>query len=95
MLFYDNKAKIINDKIEKSLSYQKEEKFNIVFLDPPFADNDFIKNLQNIKKNKIFKDKHIVIIHREKKSDDKIMNTIDQILVKYYGRSKIIFGTFN
>lgn len=95
LLFYDNKAKIINDKIEKSLSYQKEEKFNIVFLDPPFADNDFIKNLQNIKKNKIFKDKHIVIIHREKKSDDKIMNTIDQILVKYYGRSKIIFGTFN
>ena len=90
-LFDNDKVRIINDKIEKNLSYQRE-KFNIIFLDPPFADNKFIKNLQNIKKYKIFKDKHIVIIHREKKSDDKLADTIDQVLVKYYGRSKIIFG---
>ena len=64
-------------------------------MDPPFADSNFILNLELIKKNKIFKTKHIVIIHREKKSYDKLENVIETVEIKQYGRSKIIFGLFN
>jgi 16S rRNA G966 N2-methylase RsmD len=48
-----------------------------------------------MKKNKIFNFNHIVIIHRERKSEDDYKNLLKIIETKYYGRSKIIFGEFN
>jgi 16S rRNA (guanine966-N2)-methyltransferase len=89
------KTKILNNKIETILKNNSKEKFNIFFFDPPFKDKDFIKNLHFIKKNKMYKTKHIIIIHREKNSKDDINNLINIIDSKQYGRSKIIFGLFN
>ena len=43
------KSKIFTDKIENVLS-RLEEKFNIFFLDPPFADENYFLNLELIKK---------------------------------------------
>ena len=74
--------------------YNKEEKFNIIFFDPPFADKKIVYNLKNIKKNKIFKDDHVLIIHREKGSNEKFNDIFNELIIKYYGRSKIIFGKF-
>ena len=88
------KSKIFTDKIENVLS-RLEEKFNIFFLDPPFSDKDFTKNLSLIKKKQMNKKKHVVIIHREKKNLDNFDNILNVLLVKKYGRSKIIFGLFN
>ena len=90
-----HKAKIINRKIEDIKNWNHGEKFNLFFFDPPFADKDFILNLDNIRKSKIFTNKHLVIIHREKKSDDKFDNYLNILLKKKYGRSKIIFGEFS
>ena len=90
-----NKAQIHNEEIDFFLDKKKREnKFNIIFLDPPFAENHFIKQLNQIKKIKIFSNKHIVIIHREKKFLDNINNILNVVLIKEYGRSKIIFGYF-
>ena len=72
-----------------------KEKFNIFFLDPPFADNQYILNLSLIKKKKIYDNKHIIIIHREKRSKDNFSDIINILDIKKYGRSKIIFGVFN
>ena len=88
-------AIIINSKIENFLKKNDIEKFDIFFLDPPFTDNEFVNNLNLIKKNKIYKKKHIVIIHRERGSIDNYGTLIKKIIVKEYGRSKIIFGIFN
>ena len=94
LLIEDEKAIILNEKVEKSLLYYKKEKFNIIFFDPPFADNRIVYNLKNIKKNKIFRDDHVVIIHREKGSNEKFNDIFNELIIKYYGRSKIIFGKF-
>ena len=88
-------ATLINDKIENVLIRNEKKKYNIFFLDPPFADIEFIKNLALIKKNKIYQNNHIVIIHREKKSRDNFGDIMNILMTKVYGRSKIIFGTFN
>ena len=61
---------------------------------PPFASNNFLKYLYLIKKNKMYKKKHIVIIHREKRSEDNLNEYLKIIKIKKYGRSKIIFGLF-
>jgi 16S rRNA (guanine966-N2)-methyltransferase len=63
-------------------------------LDPPFADSTFAKNLQFIKENKLYNRNHLIIIHREKKTIDEIEDFMKIIIVKKYGRSKIIFGSF-
>ena len=95
LLSINSKATIINSKIEKVLDNNEKQKFNIFFLDPPFVDNDFIKILNTIKKNKIYEAKYIIILHREKKNREKLEDFINIILTKEYGRSKIIFGLFN
>lgn len=88
-----NKSEVINGSIENHL-FKIKEKYNIFFFDPPYADREFVENLNTIKKNKIFFKDHIVIIHREKKSLDDFKNFVNTIIVKQYGRSKIIFGMF-
>lgn len=89
------KSKIYNSSIENFLKRVLEEKFHIFFFDPPFADLDFIKNLELIKDNKIFKKKHIVIIHREAKNKEEFKGLLEIVDSRLYGRSKIIFGIFN
>ena len=89
------KTLIFNNKIENILNNIIHERFDIFFLDPPFADLDYLKTLELMKKNKIFNFNHIVIIHRERKSEDDYKNLLKIIETKYYGRSKIIFGEFN
>ena len=49
-----DKSIIYLDRIENILSKNILEKYNIFFLDPPFADYEFINNLEIIKKKKIF-----------------------------------------
>ena len=90
-----NKTKLLNRKIEDELGHKFENKFDIFFLDPPFADSDFINNLKKLKDAKLFNKNHIVIIHREKKTFDDFENLLKIIETKAYGRSKIIFGSFS
>ena len=84
----------INDKIENCLKRMDAEKFEIIFFDPPFKDKDYLIQLQNIKDKKIYKREHLVIIHREEKSEDNYEEILKPIIIKNYGRSKIIFGFF-
>lgn len=89
-----DKAKVIQDKIINYLNSKIKEKFQIIFFDPPFAKNDYIEELKLIKKTKIFSSNHVIIIHRERKTNDILKDTIKPIIIKNYGRSKIIFGKF-
>ena len=86
------KSKIYNKKIEDTLLQLRKKKFNLIFFDPPFSDINFIKNIEFIKNNKMFKLNHVIVIHRESKSEDQIKDIVNVVLTKKYGRSKIIFG---
>ena len=90
-----NKAKIFNDKAEKVLNNKLVQKFDICFLDPPFNDDEYMKNLIHIKNENLFAADHVVIIHREKGSMDNLSKIINVFDIKEYRRSKIIFGNFN
>ena len=92
-LSIERKSIANNGMIQNFLTKDFGEKFNILFLDPPFIDKEFIKNLITIKNKKLMKKNHIIIIHREKKTQDDFNNTMKTISIKEYGRSKIIFGT--
>jgi len=89
-----NKSIVHNKKIENVLP-DLNEKFNIFFFDPPFKDNSYLQNIKLIKRKKIFKKNHIVIVHREKGTKDEFSDILKMIDSKKYGRSKILFGVFN
>ena len=86
---------IYNDGSELLSKLRDGMNFDILFLDPPFKDKKFTEILKVIKEKHICNKKHVVIIHREKKVEDYLKDSIDIVLAKNYGRSKIIFGTFN
>ena len=89
-----DKANIIISEIQKFLNRNQKEKFEIIFLDPPFIKNTYLKELKLIKEKKIYKENNLIIIHRDKKSNDSFDNILNLLITKQYGRSKIIFGKF-
>ena len=88
----EERSTIIKENIEFFLKEGLFEKFEIIFLDPPFSDNSYLGILKTIREKKICKKNHIIIIHREKKSLDNFKDILHPLIVKQYGRSKIIFG---
>ena len=92
----ENKSNIIKNKIISFIGQFKDKsKFDIIFFDPPFAENYFINELKLLKESNIFAKDHLIIIHREKKTRDDLSGILNILTTKNYGRSKVIFGDFN
>ena len=89
-----DKAEIKNEKIINFLKEKSKNKFEIIFMDPPFAEISYLQELKMIKEKKFYKKKHIVIIHRESTSNDAYKEYLNPLIIKKYGRSKIIIGRF-
>ena len=88
----ENKSKIYNNSAYnlEDLNF-KNIIFDLIFLDPPFKDGKIKSLIDQIKKLKITDINSILIIHRNKKTDDKISQYLDIIEEKNYGLSKIFF----
>tara|TARA_B110000037_G_scaffold198885_1_gene238173 strand:+ start:702 stop:1268 length:567 start_codon:yes stop_codon:yes gene_type:complete len=80
-IFSENTLKTLNNK------------FDIIFMDPPYKEKKLADLLNIIIKLKLLKDNGIVIIHRHKKEEDIFPNEFNIIIKKNYGISKIIFGS--
>ena len=88
-------SKVVGEKIITFFNkLNNKDKFEIIFFDPPFAENFFVEELKVIKNSSIYRKKHIIIIHREDNSKDELDKIINILLTRNYGRSKVIFGTF-
>ncbi len=85
--------KIVEDNIFSNLNFNTfKKKFDIIFLDPPYKENDLTKLIQTLVNEKFLKNNGILIIHRHKNHKDVFTKNIKIIEEKKYGISKIIFG---
>ena len=75
-----NQEKMLNDK------------FDLIFLDPPFKDRNIGTIIEKIKEEKIINKKTLLILHRNKKTIDKLSEKFLVLREERYGISKIIFG---
>ena len=92
----EKKSMILETKVISFLSrLKKSDKYDIIFFDPPFSENFFINELNMIKNSNIYNKNHIVIVHREKKSQDNLSGVMNVFLTRNYGRSSVLFGNFN
>ena len=91
-----NKTKIFTSNVYQELKKKEiyESKFNLIFCDPPFKNNDIKSLLEYILANKFLKKNGTLILHRNKNTKDAIPKNFSTIEERVYGISKIIFGKF-
>ena len=92
----DNKYEIIEENLFVDFNYKKFfNKFDIIFLDPPYRESKINIIFDNLFKNKILNNDGIIIIHRHKKDNGEYSKNFKVLEEKKYGISKILFGTLN
>jgi len=87
----NNQTKIL--PIDIKAFFKKSEfnkKFDIIFVDPPYVVED-LSVIELIKKKNILNKIHIIIIHREKNSNNNFLSNFKILKNKVYGRSEIFF----
>ncbi len=70
------------------------DKFDIIFLDPPYKDKNLENLLIKIKDQKILNKNGIIILHRHKNETKSFASNFKLIEQKIYGISKIIFLSY-
>ena len=73
----------------------KNEKLDLIFLDPPYKEENIKIILEYIAKLKLLKESGLIVLHRHKKTKDYIGNKFTIKRSVKYGISKIIFVKIN
>jgi len=96
-LKYEKKATVFNKDVFSFFENKeiKNEKLDLIFLDPPYKEENIEIILENIVKLKLLKDSGLIVLHRHKKSKDNIDNKFYIKRSVKYGISKIIFIQIN
>ena len=88
----NKKARIIEKNVFDEGSLESlNEKFEIIFIDPPFKEKKLNYLLKKIYKLKILRKNGVLIVHRHKKEEDKFPDEFKIIKEKIYGISKLFF----
>jgi|TARA_B110001450_G_C17625785_1_gene483090 16S rRNA (guanine966-N2)-methyltransferase len=89
----ENQTKIIEkDIFSNDALISLKDKFDLIFLDPPYKEKKLSNLLEKIINLKILNNDGIFIIHRHKKEKDEYAKKFEVLKEKTYGISKIIFG---
>ena len=93
----EKKAIVLNENAFNFFENEalKNEKLDLIFLDPPYKEENIKIILENIVKLKLLKKSGLIVLHRHKKSKDNIDNKFNIKRSVKYGISKIIFIKVN
>ncbi len=86
---------IRRDLDDKNTLMELKDRFDIIFLDPPYKYRNINRILTNIQNQKIINKNGIIIIHRHKNSTDSLPSNFKIVESKIYGISKILFLSLN
>ena len=87
-------ATIIHGQLPKSLNRLKNERFNIIFLDPPYGNSSFIEEtLEKLHINELLVKEGLILIESELKSSYKLPDGLALYKEKKFGNTKITFIT--
>ena len=90
---FETEVEIINKDYKRCLEEIKHEKYDIVFLDPPY-NTDFGKiAVKVIMDNKMIKEDGIIVLETDR--EDEYINSMNEFAkitnIKKYGRVKLVF----
>lgn len=88
------KYEIIEEDLMSNFPIKKiRQKFNIIFLDPPYKEKRLPNIIDDIFQKKILNKNGVIVVHRHKKENDEFSKNFKILDEKKYGISKILFGT--
>ena len=93
-LKYENKSKVIDIDaftINNNI-FKDDQKFQIIFCDPPYKEKKIELLIENIIEMNILEKNGIIIIHRKKGDSDTYPKKFEIIDTKNYGLSTFVFG---
>ena len=94
-LRYQSNSMVMENDIINNFIFKKfENKFDIIFMDPPYREKKLAQILNKINESKVLNNDGIIIIHRHKKEKDEFPEKFNIIEEKTYGISRVIFGNF-
>ena len=86
-----NLCEIYRSNISNFFKNHNGSKFDLIFFDPPYKFKEINNIFKIIYENNLLDKNGIIILHRHKKSIEKLPVNFNQIESKIYGISKIIF----
>lgn len=88
------KTKILSNDVFTSIEKTNisKFKFDLIFCDPPYKDKNIEQLIELIFKKSLLNKNGIIVIHRNKITDEKFPNYFEIFDERTYGLSKIIFG---
>ena len=94
-LNYQDKSLIIEKNIFTNFNFNSlENKFDIIFMDPPYKEEKISILLNKINDANVLKSEGVIILHRHKREKYEFPKEFNILEVKTYGISKIIFGNY-
>ena len=91
-----DKCKVIEKNILVDLDFTKlNQKYDLIFLDPPFKEENIKFILSKIYNSKILKNNGIIILHRNSKHQEILPSELNILEKKTYGISQIFFCNFD
>jgi len=88
-----NISSVIEKNIFSNLNFKNfKNKFDIIFIDPPYKEKNLNSLLTQIIKTNILNKEGIFVLHRHKNQKDDFPEAFNVLEEKTYGVSKIIFG---
>ena len=68
------------------------DSFDVIFMDPPFKEKKINSLLEILLDSKLLKQNGLIILHRESKEKENLIEKFNIVETRIYGISKIIFG---
>ena len=77
----EKKTRIFNEDVFNFFKNQKlkDEKMDLIFLDPPYKEENLKVILESITKLKLLKESGLIVLHRHKKAKDEIKNEVKSV----------------
>ena len=93
----EKKTRVFNEDVFNFFENEelKNEKLDLIFLDPPYKEENIKIILEKIANLKLLKESGLIVLHRHKKAKDAIGNKFTIKRSVKYGISKIIFVKIN
>ena len=91
----DQKSKVIEKDILNNLNFTElKQKYDLIFMDPPFKEKKVKDLIIKIYEAKILNSNGIIILHRNSKRADNFPHELNILEKKTYGVSEIFFCNF-
>jgi len=96
-LHCEKKARVFNEDVFNFFKNEKlkNEKMDLIFLDPPYKEKDLKTILESITNFKLLKESGLIVLHRHKNAKDDISSNFTIQRSVRYGISRIIFLKIN